>query len=94
MEPVEQIANNKIVEQIVYNINRHELPQNLQDLIQDIYEVLLNKPPEFIQGLIDRNEAQYFIASMIYTQLRSKTSPYHRKYRNKPVYIEETNLKL
>lgn len=84
---IKDVAKQRLVETIVYKINRTEDPDNLKDLIQDIYVILLEKPKQFIQGLIDRNELNYYIASIAYTNICSNTSPYHRKYRRKYNHI-------
>lgn len=54
---------------------------DLQDLEQDIYLILLEKPVDFVLGLYMRNELNYYLANIIYTQLRSSSSPYYTKYK-------------
>lgn len=43
-EIIEELAKNKVVEEIISNINRTETQFNIQDLVQDIYLSLLEKP--------------------------------------------------
>lgn len=81
MNVIEEIAKQKVVEKIVYQINRNENQEDLHDLIQDLYLILLSKPPELIQGLYERKELNFYIANICYTQIRSSSSPFHRTYR-------------
>ena len=37
MNVIEEIAKQKVVEKIVYQINRNENQEDLHDLIQDVY---------------------------------------------------------
>lgn len=78
---IQELARNKVVEQIIKQINRTEHHNDLQDLGQYIYLQLLEKDEDLISGLYERKELNFYLANMIYNQLRSKTSPYHRTYR-------------
>lgn len=78
---ITEIANKKIVEQIVFQINRKEQKEDLHDLIQYIYLQLLEKPDELIEGLYARNEINFYLVNMVYNQIRSQTSYFHKVYR-------------
>lgn len=91
MNVIEEIAKQKLVEKIVYQINRNENQEDLFDLIQDVYLILLTKPPEIIQGMYKRKELNFYIANIVYTQVRSSSSPYHRTYRLPRLKTKELN---
>lgn len=76
------LINTKLVERIVYRFAAtYKLPKDdLADLIQDVYVILLSKPIDFLHGLIDREEHAFYIIRIVKNQLLSKTSPYYRTY--------------
>ena len=87
---IEDIHKRKIVEQICFQVGRGEDPDNIKDLIQDVYLALLEKPKKQIISMYEKNELNFFLASIIVRQIRSSTSPYYRKYkkfrnRSKPI---------
>ena len=84
---VEKIAKDKIVEGIIYNVARsNNRGEDLKDLANDIYLELLEKDEEFLNGIYERNQIQYFITRIVLNNINSKTSPYYYKYRkNKKV---------
>lgn len=72
----------KLIEKIVYRFAAtYHLPKDdLEDLIQDLYIVILEKDPDFLYGLIDREEIAFYIIRIVRNQLLSSTSPYYRTY--------------
>lgn len=78
---IQDIHNKQIVEQIVYTVGRDEERTDLDDLIQDIYVILLTKQKKLIQKMYEANELSFYIAQIAVRQLRSKTSPYYRQYK-------------
>lgn len=79
MSIVGRIAEEKRVEKIVDNINN--IVRNKEDLIQEIYMVLLEYDEEKLRTLYDNNQLNFFLVRIIKNQYFSKTSPFHRKYR-------------
>jgi hypothetical protein len=79
---IEKIAQEKKVEELIKNISKQpDLTQNhLDDLSQDIYIQLLEKPPTLIQSLYEKNELHYYIARMLVNNIHSTLSPYYYKY--------------
>ena len=67
------------IEEIIKNIAPAD-PDN-EDLIQDVALVVLEKPPEFISKLYDKNQLKYYIARVIMNNLFSASSPYYCKYK-------------
>lgn len=78
---IEDIHKRKIVEQICVQVGRGEDPDNIRDLIQDVYLTLLEKPKKQIISMYENNELNFFLASIIVRQIRSRTSPYYRMYK-------------
>ena len=55
------------IEEIVKNIA--PVDPDKDDLIQDVALVVLEKPPEFISELYDKNQLKYYIARVIMNNL-------------------------
>ena len=76
------IAREHLVEKIVYKLlpcskNPFDCPQ---DLIQDIYLILLNSDENLIVTLYNKGELGFYILRISRNQLLSKNSPYYTKY--------------
>ena len=78
---LEFAAKNRIVENIIKNIARGELPHNLDDLAQDIYLALFEKEDELLNKLYNDGELEFYIYRMLANQIFSNGSPYFRKYK-------------
>ena len=81
-EVVDIIAREHLVEKIVYKLlpcskNPFDYPQ---DLIQDIYLILLNGDENLIVALYNKGELGFYILRISRNQLLSKNSPYYQKY--------------
>lgn len=81
-EVVDIIAKEHLVEKIVYKLlpcskNPFDYPQ---DLIQDIYLILLNSDENLIVALYNKEELGFYILRISRNQLLSKNSPYYTKY--------------
>ena len=81
-EVVDIIAREHLVEKIVYKLlpcskNPFDYPQ---DLIQDIYLILLNSDENLIVALYNKGELGFYILRISRNQLLSKNSPYYTKY--------------
>ena len=82
IDVVDIIAREHLVEKIVYKLlpcskNPFDYPQ---DLIQDIYLILLNSDENLIVSLYDKGELGFYILRISRNQLLSKNSPYYTKY--------------
>jgi hypothetical protein len=78
-EILNQLAITKKVEGIVKTINSNG--NYTQDLIQDIYLILLEKEPTKMEGLYQRGELDFFIARIAINQIKSSSSETFQKYR-------------
>ena len=81
-EIIDELSKNATVEKIVNKLiqsskNRFDFPD---DLIQDIYVLLLEKDEDLIVNLYNRGELGYYILKVVRNQLLSKNSPYYQKY--------------
>ena len=81
-EVVDIIAKEHLVEKIVFKLlpaskNPFDCPE---DLIQDVYLLLLEKDDKLIVDLYGRDELAYYLLRVARNQLLSKNSPYYTKY--------------
>ena len=81
-EDVDIISREHLVEKIVYKLlpcskNPFDYPE---DLIQDIYLILLNGDENLIVALYNKGELGFYILRISRNQLLSKNSPYYQKY--------------
>ena len=81
-EVIDELSKNSTVERIVYKLlpcskNQFDCPE---DLIQDIYLLLLEKDDTLIVDLHNKGELGYYLLKIARNQLLSKNSPYYTKY--------------
>ena len=81
-EVIDIIAREHIVERIVNKLlssskNPFDCPE---DLIQDIYLLLLQKDDDLIVNLYNKDEIGFYLLKIARNQLLSKNSPYYTKY--------------
>lgn len=87
-EIVNELARNKTVERIVfklasYNFDTKSLSHYhpcLEDLVNDIYYIILEKDDSKIETLYERNELGFFIWKIVKNQLLSTHSPFYKNY--------------
>ena len=81
-EVINIIAREHLVERIVNKLlssskNPFDCPE---DLIQDIYLLLLQKDDNLIVNLYNKEEIGFYLLKIARNQLLSKNSPYYTKY--------------
>lgn len=81
-EVVDIISRDHLVEKIVFKLlpaskNPFDCPE---DLIQDVYLLLIEKSDKLIVDLYERGELAYYLLRVVRNQLLSKNSPYYTKY--------------
>ena len=81
-EIIDELSKNATVEKIVNKLvssskNRFDFPD---DLIQDIYVLLLEKDEDLIVNLYNRGELGFYLLKVVRNQLLSTNSPYYTKY--------------
>ena len=52
-----------------------------EDLAQEIYLIVLTKPPELLQQLYDDKQLNFYLARIISNQYFSKTSQFYKNYK-------------
>ena len=82
IEVVDIIARDHLVEKIVFKLlpaskNPFDCPE---DLIQDLYLILLNSDENLIVTLYNKGELGFYLLKIARNQLLSKNSPYYTKY--------------
>lgn len=74
-----KIANEKLVETICKNIGVS--PKYMNDLVQEIYLILLEYNQTKLQKIYDNGQLNFFLTRIIKNQWCSNTSPFYKKYR-------------
>ena len=79
---VEKLYKDGTVDRIIYKLlssskNPFDCPE---DLIQDIYLLLLQKDDDLIINLYNKDEIGFYLLKIARNQLLSKNSPYYTKY--------------
>lgn len=88
---VSDLAKEKRVETMVAKIAHSALTDDLQDLCQMVYLIMLEYEDDKILDLYEHNQMQFFIARIILNQFHSSSSPFHttfRRPRQKAVSID------
>ena len=81
-EIVDELSRSNTVEKIIYKLlpaskNRFDCPE---DLVQDIYVLLLEKDDKLIIDLYNKGELGFYLLKVARNQLLSANSPYYTKY--------------
>ena len=90
-EIVDELSRNNTVEKIIFKLlpcskNPFDCPE---DLIQDIYLLLLQKDDDLIVNLYNKGEIGFYLLKIARNQLLSKNSPYYTKYIKFRAYSDE-----
>lgn len=78
---IAQIANERMVEAMVQNIAHQALNDDLSDLCQMVYLILLEYDETKLQDLWEHHQIRFFLARIIVNQYRSSYSPFHIIFR-------------
>lgn len=76
-EIVEELAKNRVIEDIISNVAQNPKEDTLKDLSQMLYEDLLMKDDEKVIQLYEDGQLQFFITRMVLNSINSKTSRYY-----------------
>lgn len=85
---IEALAMERTVERMVENIAHHPLTDDLKDLCQMVYVILLDYDDTRIQDLWNNSQMNFFIARIIINQYRSSNSPFHSLFRKHQIKAE------
>ena len=84
---IEKIVNEGIVESIVKNLG---VPKRYSDdLVQEIYIILLEYDREKIEQMYNNNQLNFFLTRIIKNQWLSSTSPFYKLYKKHLEYQDE-----
>lgn len=89
---VKKIAEDRIVETIIGNVARNSNDEDLKDLANDIYLELLEKDEDWLLGIYERGQINYYITRIVTNNINSKTSRYFYTYKKdklKQITIDE-----
>lgn len=76
-EIIDELAKNKVIEEIIGNVASNPQEDTLKDLSQLLYEDLLMKNDEKVEKLYETGQLQFFITRMVLNSINSKTSRYY-----------------
>lgn len=75
---IEYLARNRVVEEMIDKMNISG--QHIDDLVQEIYLILLEYDTDKINELIQNKQINFFISRIIMNQVFSCTSDFYKKY--------------
>lgn len=74
---VAQLAKERIIEKMCVNVAKHKFDDNLEDLAQMTYEILLTYDEERVVKMYEDGQLSFFIARIIMNQYKSVRSPFY-----------------
>lgn len=86
---VDKLARNRVVEDMIRNMNINDYPD---DLAQEIYLILLEYDKEKIEDIYNKNQINFFISRIITNQAFSKNSPFYLNYKKWDLNKEELDF--
>lgn len=87
---IEELAKDKVVEELVQHSAHQPMSADLYDLSQMVYLILLEYDDDKIIDLYENKQIRYFIVRIILNQFLSNNSPFHYIYRKFRQQIDET----
>lgn len=84
-KPIKYIIENKIVEGL---INDYLIDSFKEDLIQEVYMVLLEHNQKKLQEIIDKKQIRFYIARIIKNMYFSSSSNFYRMYK-RPLLLNQ-----
>lgn len=79
---IQDMLNDGLIEDTVRNVARVSvLNDELLDLVQDVYMLLLTYDEGRLIHLYETGAMRFFIARVVINQYRSRTSPFYGRYR-------------
>lgn len=62
-------------------LNMRVSPNDIDDLIQEVYVILLDYKADRIIEMYEKKQLKYFIVGILKRQYHSNTSPFYKKYK-------------
>lgn len=95
-EIISEIYQQQLVSKLLQRYKFSEKTENLQDLEQDLYILLMRLPEDLLQELFQNGKLRNWISATLCNQVRSKTSFYFKTYKqlkNKSCSLNEAIVK-
>lgn len=92
-EIIQKIADDRMVEKLVNKIRKDDITDK-QDLIQDIYLMLMEYDESKLQEIWNKKQMNFFLVKVVGNNIFSKTSPYYRKYKKFRDLTEEITQEI
>lgn len=81
-EIINEWARQRKIETLLESLDtKGENPQDLEELCQDLYIVLLEEDENKIERLYEKNQIDYYLLRLLKNNLYSKTSRYYYRYK-------------
>lgn len=78
---ITKLYNEGLVQTLVSRYADDLLPQDLEDITQDIFVYICEFSEEKIERLFDDNILNFYVVKIIKNQMKSKTSAVYKNYR-------------
>ena len=78
---ITKLYNEGLVQTLVSRYADDLLPQDLEDVTQDIFVYICEFSEEKIESLFDNNVLNFYVVKIIKNQMKSKTSAVYKNYR-------------
>jgi hypothetical protein len=86
---ITKLYNEGLVQTLVQKYSDDLLPQDLEDITQDIFVYICELSEEKIERLFDDNVLNFYVVKIIKNQMKSKTSAVYKNYRKfNKIYME------
>ena len=86
---ITKLYNEGLVQTLVQKYSDDLLPQDLEDITQDIFVYICEFSEEKIERLFDDNILNFYVVKIIKNQMKSKTSAVYKNYRKfNKIYME------
>ena len=82
-----ELFKESTVKNIIRNMQVAE--QDVDDLEQEIYTILLEYDSNKIIEMYKNNQLKFFIVGVVQRQYHSKTSPYYKKYKKYYTLVDD-----
>ena len=73
-------------------VNMRVAQNDIDDLIQEIYIILLEYNKDKLIDLYNKKQLRYFLVGIIQRQYHSSTSPFYKKYKKYYTLVDENYI--
>ena len=87
---LDKIDRENVIRDICVNMRVNN--NDIDDLIQEIYMVLLEYDKDKIIDMYNKKQLKYFIVGIVSRQYRSNTSPFYKKYKKYYTLVDANQI--